>query len=507
MAEQDGLRIGLSRLPIANVHIPGASGAQDIAIDLTEAAESFDAGAGGSLSVHLPTGAVYLDLPLASMEGGFPGGGFSLLYQSLSGQEPWGTCYDYSAYWAASNTLALVGPGGASEYCLPASRGEVEARLGRPVPGSHIAGSFYLPILSSGYIALLQEPGHLVFALPDGTELLLGDSYDGEGRLLSASGSLTILWLGDRLLRASKGASAIDFFYGPSGGFAGFYHGASPYYYERDSLGTVLGILDASGNRKVSYRYDPWGMPDIQSDGTSAGEALAGLNPILWRGYVYDSGTGWYWLRSRFYDPRIGRFLTPDDRYGDPQKPLSLNLYAYCYDDPINYADPSGHEAIAITLGALMILFAVAGLFLVATTEPQTHFLTNTFGMLSDAIGDGLNAFGTWVSTWDFSWLDNFWNNGQMPSLYYSFPLLNIGPNIMFAKPWDVNARPGQKKQGRELNNKSRSKFTNKCKFRNGRKPLKHHTPGTDHKKYLWWIWLGSRFGWLDEDEDDEGFF
>lgn len=48
--------------------------------------------------------------------------------------------------------------------------------------------------------------------------------------------------------------------------------------------------------------------------------------------------------------------------------------------------------------------------------------------------------------------------------------------------------RPGQKKQGRELKNKARSRFTTKSKFRRGPKPPKHHTPGREHRKYLWLI-------------------
>lgn len=52
----------------------------------------------------------------------------------------------------------------------------------------------------------------------------------------------------------------------------------------------------------------------------------------------------------------------------------------------------------------------------------------------------------------------------------------------------DPYARPGQKKQGRELKNKARARFTTRIKFRGGRKPPKHHTPGKEHRKYLWWL-------------------
>ncbi len=58
----------------------------------------------------------------------------------------------------------------------------------------------------------------------------------------------------------------------------------------------------------------------------------------------YDGITGQYYLRARFYNPIIGRFLQEDTYYGD-----GLNLYAYCRNNPVNYVDPSGHEAISPT--------------------------------------------------------------------------------------------------------------------------------------------------------------
>ena len=56
---------------------------------------------------------------------------------------------------------------------------------------------------------------------------------------------------------------------------------------------------------------------------------------------MLDAVTGQYYLRARFYNPVIARFLSEDTYYGD-----GLNLYAYCHNNPVRYVDPSGHEGL-----------------------------------------------------------------------------------------------------------------------------------------------------------------
>ena len=56
---------------------------------------------------------------------------------------------------------------------------------------------------------------------------------------------------------------------------------------------------------------------------------------------MMDAVTGQYYLRARFYNPVIARFLSEDTYYGD-----GLNLYAYCHNNPVGYVDPSGHEGL-----------------------------------------------------------------------------------------------------------------------------------------------------------------
>jgi RHS repeat-associated protein len=84
------------------------------------------------------------------------------------------------------------------------------------------------------------------------------------------------------------------------------------------------------------YQYDPWGKPlDNFTDA---------LQPFRYAGYYYDEETGLYYLKSRYYSPMLGRFLTRDGygfvKYRNPQ---TLNLYAYAENNPVSNTDPSGH--------------------------------------------------------------------------------------------------------------------------------------------------------------------
>ena len=114
------------------------------------------------------------------------------------------------------------------------------------------------------------------------------------------------------------------------------------YFFERNILGDVVGIYDTDGNLKVRYLYDAYGNCTISSE--TIDQALARVNPIRYRGYYYDVETGLYYCNSRYYSPELCRFISPDSiEYLDPQSINGLNLYCYCYNNPIMYADPSGH--------------------------------------------------------------------------------------------------------------------------------------------------------------------
>ena len=112
------------------------------------------------------------------------------------------------------------------------------------------------------------------------------------------------------------------------------------YFYLKNAQGDVTGLVNASGTQVVSYTYDPWGAP-MSTDGTMA-VTLGAANPLRYRGYVYDSETGLYYLSSRYYNPVWGRFINADGYASTGQGFTGYNMFAYCNGNPLRYRDSSG---------------------------------------------------------------------------------------------------------------------------------------------------------------------
>ena len=92
----------------------------------------------------------------------------------------------------------------------------------------------------------------------------------------------------------------------------------------------------------VQYRYDAWGKLLATSTLTTAYTTLANLNPLRYRGYVYDTETGLYYLRSRYYNPEWGRFINADTLLGNIGGLLCHNIFTYCCNSPVSSVDNTG---------------------------------------------------------------------------------------------------------------------------------------------------------------------
>ena len=80
-------------------------------------------------------------------------------------------------------------------------------------------------------------------------------------------------------------------------------------------MGDVIGLTKANGEVFAAYVYDEWGsLLSIQTNDSVSQEDLAAANsnPLRYRGYYYDTETGYYYLQSRYYDPSICRFMNSD---------------------------------------------------------------------------------------------------------------------------------------------------------------------------------------------------
>lgn len=103
----------------------------------------------------------------------------------------------------------------------------------------------------------------------------------------------------------------------------------------------MIALTDTSGTFAEYYEYDVFGEPTIwDANAQEIVESSVVGNPFMFTGRRYDSETGLYYYRARYYDPYIGRFLQTDPiRYA-----AGLNLYTYCGNNPVNFTDPYGLE-------------------------------------------------------------------------------------------------------------------------------------------------------------------
>jgi len=106
------------------------------------------------------------------------------------------------------------------------------------------------------------------------------------------------------------------------------------------------------------------------------------LNPLRYRGYVYDDVTQLYYLQSRYYDPEIGRFISADALVSTGQGLLGYNMFAYCGNNPIMRTDPTGQF-----WGSLLAAGAVAAIITGISNAIST---ASTGGSVQDCLIAGL---------------------------------------------------------------------------------------------------------------------
>ena len=122
------------------------------------------------------------------------------------------------------------------------------------------------------------------------------------------------------------------------------------YWYHHDDLFSPMAVTDDNGAVYERYEYDDYGVPVILASGNhyvnDARGSSSNDNPVLFTGRYYDTETGLYYYRTRYMDPKLGRFTTRDTIgvWGDAAN-LGNGL-AYVGGSPLTWLDPFGQHTV-----------------------------------------------------------------------------------------------------------------------------------------------------------------
>lgn len=169
-------------------------------------------------------------------------------------------------------------------------------------------------------------------AVKQGENTLASFTYDGGGRRASktaSGGATSYVYSGPQFLEERPSVGAVRYVYGPGIDLplAQVVGGATTYNIA-NHLGSVVRTTDAAANPTLTREYDPWG--NLLQGSTTSGYAFTGRE--------WDLETGLYYYRARYYDPRVGRFLS-EDSLGFT---AGVNRYQYTNGAPVRWRDPSG---------------------------------------------------------------------------------------------------------------------------------------------------------------------
>jgi RHS repeat-associated protein len=176
----------------------------------------------------------------------------------------------------------------------------------------------------------------------DGNGAITASVYDGGGRLLyEASAQITVadrifqngfdppvapstatkyVYLGSHLVAKERTANAVT----------------QVLYQHTDALGTPVAQTDASKNLVGTSTYQPYGgLYAFAGNGNETGPGYANQ---------YGDPTGLIYMRARYYDPSLHRFISSDPNPADPNTARNFNRYAYANNNPYKYFDPSGRD-------------------------------------------------------------------------------------------------------------------------------------------------------------------
>ncbi|MFC4104265.1 S8 family serine peptidase [Paenibacillus xanthanilyticus] len=167
-------------------------------------------------------------------------------------------------------------------------------------------------------------------------------AYNGDDLLTSRNENgvtTTLYYDGDQVIAEGKIASGVEIhkasYYRGTGLAARKAADGSMAYYLSNGHGDTVELRGSGGQVLNQYDYDMWGKVLSKLENVE--------NPFQYAGEYWDDSSKLQYLRARWYDPSVGRFINKDTYEGELMNPLSMNLYSYVENNPLAYIDPTGH--------------------------------------------------------------------------------------------------------------------------------------------------------------------
>ena len=162
------------------------------------------------------------------------------------------------------------------------------------------------------------------------------------------------------------------------------------YYYTHNSRGDIVGIYNGAGELKAHYEYDAWGnvisITDNNGNAITNPNHIGNLNPFRYRGYYYDTESGFYYLMSRYYDAVTHRFMNADGYFQAGTSILDGNTFAYCANNPVSHSDTNGNSwfsnIVSTVMGMLLNVVKKALFPFVSTRTSTTSSYNNNYKLI-----------------------------------------------------------------------------------------------------------------------------
>ena len=254
------------------------------------------------------------------------------------------------------------------------------------------------------------------------------NTYNANGmRTKRTDGTNTYEYIynGDKLMQMKKNGEVINFTYIGNTPATMTYQG-STFYYVVNAQGDVTGMTNSAGKLVVSYTYDAWGRWIYYIQDAEWSNVLGGINPLLYRGYVYDHETGLYYLQSRYYDYNTHRFLNADALTATGQGLLGNNMFTYCFNNPVCLSDPSGYKPCVPT--------AVA--FGERTKDEQTQNLRDVTEEIESALNNAIVEARTYKAVHKILFGDELIGSGVTYLYFYGLVDHYARWDIKRPDPW-----------------------------------------------------------------------